>query len=173
MHGWKQPRRLTGTSFIVAASSALVLLAASHSTDAWASGGAGDKPAAARAEVNLSDVWARATPAGARMGAIYLKITSPRGDRLLRAAVPRSVAAKTQIHETIVRHNAGGEGSMEMHEVSSVELPPNQVVELAPGGFHVMLMDLKRPLKPGDKLSLTLRFEKAGSRTVTAEVRGL
>jgi copper(I)-binding protein len=62
---------------------------------------------------------------------------------------------------------------MTMRQVSSIELPAGQTIRLEPGGFHVMLIDLKHGLKAGDKLSLTLRFERAGTRKVTAEVRGL
>lgn len=133
-----------------------------------------DGSSAGADRVTISDPWARETPAGAHMGSVYLTIVSAAGDRLLRASVPRSVAARTQIHETIVRQQADGGGeSMTMRRVPFLELPPGQEVELEPGGFHLMLIDLRRPLKAGDKLAVTLRFEKAGTRTVTADVRGL
>jgi copper(I)-binding protein len=151
---------------------ALVMGIAVLARNASAQGDASAKPVA-RATVTISDPWARATPAGAHMGAIYLKVLSAGGDRLLKASVPDSVAAKTQIHETIVRHESNGEDSMEMRQVSSLELPAGQEVELKPGGFHLMLIDLKRALKAGELVPVTLRFEKAGTRTVTAEVRGL
>jgi hypothetical protein len=152
---------------------ALLLLAAVGASDARAAGDAGDKTST-KASVTISEPWARATPAGAHMGAIYLKLQSASGDRLLKASVPDSVASKTQIHETIVVHDsAGGGDSMEMHQVSSLELPASQEVELKPGGFHLMLIGLKHGLKAGETVPVTLRFEKAGTQTVIAEVRGM
>jgi copper(I)-binding protein len=148
----------------------LLMLVTSGPGDARAQVDAGGRTAATA--VTVSDAWARATPPGARMGSIYLKLSSTNGDRLIGASVPRSVSGKTQIHETLVSRDAGGE-SMGMREVRSLELPAGRTVELAPGGFHLMLMDLKHPLKAGDRVRVTLRFEKSGTQTVTADVRGL
>jgi hypothetical protein len=93
---------------------------------------------------------------------------------LLQASVPHSVSGEAQLHETVAQHDSSGGGdTMTMRQVSSIELPAGQTIRLQPGGFHVMLIDLKHGLKAGDKLSLTLRFERAGTRKVTAEVRGL
>jgi periplasmic copper chaperone A len=132
------------------------------------------KSSAMTDSVTISEPWARATPSGAHMGAIYLKLVSAKGDRLLGASVPHSVTAETQMHETVVHHDSTtGEDSMEMHEVAAIELPAGQTVELKPGSFHLMLIDLKHGLKAGEKVSVTLRFEKAGTRTVKADVRGL
>lgn len=130
--------------------------------------------AAAPDSVSVSEVWARATPAHAHMGAVYLNLRSATGDRLLQASVPHSVSGEAQLHETVAQHDSSGGGdTMTMRQVSSIELPAGQTIRLQPGGFHVMLIDLKHGLKAGDKLSLTLRFERAGTRKVTAEVRGL
>ncbi len=134
------------------------------------------------------------------MGAIYLNITSPEDDQLVAASVPTEVAGDTQIHETVMAEEgdmssttmaegdmssttmaegdasstATDEGDMDtmtMREVDSIELPAGEMVELKPGGYHVMLLDLVKPLEVGDEIELTLTFEKAGDRTVTAEVR--
>jgi copper(I)-binding protein len=135
---------------------------------------AGGTAAAAPDSVSVSEAWARATPAHAHMGAIYLNLLAATGDRLLQASVPHSVSGEAQLHETVVQHDSSGGGdTMKMRQVSSIELPAGQTIRLEPGGFHVMLIDLKHGLKAGDKLSLTLRFERAGTRKVTAEVRGL
>ncbi len=158
MHSLKQPLLLTRVIFAVAATAALVCFAPAHRDNARADGAAGTRSSPARESLTISDPWARATPAGARMGAIYLRLRSASGDRLLGASVPRSVTAETQLHETI----GGGGGSMKMREVSSIELPAGQTVELKPGGFHVMLMGLKHRLKAGEKVSVTLRFETVG-----------
>jgi len=123
--------------------------------------------------VSVQDVWARATPAGARMGAIYFTMTSTAGDRLTGAAVPHSVAGKTQIHETIMEQDSSGAatGRMSMREVENVELPAGAAVQFKPGGYHVMLIDLKQPLVGGQHVALTLTFAKAGKQKVTATVR--
>lgn len=138
-------------------------------------------PSAARAAdgpakplpVSIQDVWARSTPAGAHMGAIYLTMTSSGGDRLTGAAVPHSVAGKTQIHETVMEQDSTGAatGRMSMQEVESVELPAGAAVQFKPGGYHVMLIDLKQPLVSGQHVALTLTFAKAGKQKVTATVR--
>ena len=135
---------------------------------------AGDT-AAQPSDAIIRDAWARATPAGARMGAIYLTIESVAGDRLTGAEVPTSVAAATEIHETVVVADSSGSeggGRMMMRPVAFIELPPGETVQLKPGGYHIMLFDLKKPLKAGDHVKLTLVFEKAGRRKVTAAVRG-
>ena len=147
---------------------------------------------AATAELKLDDVWARKSPAGTTMGAIYLTITSPEDDKLVAAAVPAEVAGDAQIHETVMAEEGdmssttmagggdmssttmagGGDmGSMTMREVDSIDLPAGEAVELKPGGYHIMLIDLVKPLEVGEQIELTLTFEQAGDRTVTAEVR--
>ena len=69
-------------------------------------------------------------------------------------------------------HEMAMDGSvMRMRQVDAIDLPAGQAVELKPGGLHIMLMDLKAPLKAGDTVPLTLRFEKAGEHTVQVPVR--
>ncbi len=128
-------------------------------------------PAAPRSGLSIRDAWARATPAGARMGALYLTLESTAGDMLLGATVPRSVAGEAQIHETVVDSSGGGEPRMSMRRVASIDLPAGQAVELRPGGFHIMLIGLKKRLKAGERVTVTLSLAKAGRRTVTAAVR--
>jgi copper(I)-binding protein len=64
-----------------------------------------------------------------------------------------------------------GEGMMGMRPIARLEIPAGGSVELKPGGYHVMLIDLNQELKAGDKIEITLKFEKAGEIKVTAEVR--
>src|SRR4051794_6643146 len=113
--------------------------------------------------VEIKDAWARATPGGAENGAAYLTLVAPSGDRLTGIASPD--AAKAQLHEMT---NNGG--VMQMREVPAVELPPGTPVTLKPGGLHIMLMGIKHPLRPGEAVPLTLRFEKSGTREVSAAV---
>jgi copper(I)-binding protein len=107
--------------------------------------------------------WARATPA--RVGGAYLTIRN-RGnapDRLIGVSSP--AAEKAEIHETKTR---GGTASM--HAVGTLEIKPRATVQLKPGGIHLMLMGLQRPLKEGERLKLVLTFEKAGAIEVEATV---
>jgi copper(I)-binding protein len=142
---------------------------------AWSVGANAPAQAAASksnpAEISIRDAWTRATPAGARMGAVYLTLESKAGDLLLGATVPHSVAGEAQIHETVVDSSGGGGPRMGMRRVASIELPAGQPVELKPGGFHIMLIDLKKQLKPGGRVTVTLTLAKAGRRAVTAPVR--
>jgi hypothetical protein len=79
------------------------------------------------------------------------------------------VAGKVQIHEM-----AMSKGVMKMHPLETgLVIEPGKTVKLAPGGYHVMLMDLKSQLKQGDKLPITLEFEKAGKVTVSFDVGGV
>jgi periplasmic copper chaperone A len=126
------------------------------------------------AGVSVRNAWARATPPGARMGAVYLTLESAAGDRLIAVSVPRSVAATAQIHETVMVADSSGDGArsgMTMRPVASLELPPGQAVTLEPGGYHIMLLDLKRALRSGGHVPVTLTLEKAGKQKVLASVR--
>lgn len=113
--------------------------------------------------VEINDAWARATPGGAENGAAYLTLVAPAGDRLTGVASPAAI--KTQLHEMTNNH-----GVMQMREVPAIDLPPGQPVTLKPGGMHIMMMGLKHPLRPGESVKLTLRFEKSGTREVSAAV---
>jgi len=115
--------------------------------------------------VRVSDAWARATPGRAPNGAAYLTLTNPgaTADRLI--AVSTSAADKAEVHEVIME-----KGVMQMRPAGPLTIEPGKTVELKPGGYHLMLLGLKQPLKAGDKLPLTLTFEKAGARDVTAAI---
>lgn len=112
--------------------------------------------------------WARETARMARAGGAFMTIENTGGtpDRLLKAVSP--VAARTEVHTVIQDGDV-----MRMREVPALDLAPKSKVELKPGGYHVMLMDLKAPLKAGDRFPLTLTFEKAGTITVEITVEKL
>lgn len=116
--------------------------------------------------IEITDAWVRASPRGATMGAAYLMLQSDRSDRLVGVATDDSVAGMMEMHE-IVRDG----DALRMQQVESLELPPGERVALEPGGRHLMFMGLRRPLVPGMQVRLRLRFEHAGERFVTAEVR--
>lgn len=109
--------------------------------------------------------WARATPGGAKVGGAYLELKAAAGieDRLVGAKSP--AAGSVEIHN----HISEG-GIMKMRRVDGIKLSGGQTVTLKPGGYHLMLMDLKQPLKQGGKLPLTLVFEKAGELAVEATI---
>ena len=117
----------------------------------------------------ISQAWSRATPGGAKVGGGYLTIenkgTAP--DRLISGSA--EVAAKVQVHEMSMNN-----GVMTMRPLEAgVVIEPGKMIKLAPGGFHLMLLDLKSPLKQGDKLPITLEFEKAGKVSIVLDVQGI
>jgi periplasmic copper chaperone A len=117
----------------------------------------------------ISQGWSRATPGGAKIGGGYLSIENKGSvpDRLI--AVSGDIAGKIEIHEMAVK-----DGVMTMRPLEDgLAIAPGKMVKLAPGGFHLMRMNLKNPLKQGDKVSVTLEFEKAGKVTASLDVQGV
>ena len=122
--------------------------------------------AAGSSSIIVEQPWSRATPSGAKTGAVYMTIDNKSGtaDRLTGAS--SNVADKLQIHEMKVEN-----GVMQMREIAGgLPIPANGSVMLKPGSYHVMLIGLKKPLAAGDNFSLTLTFEKAGNISVTVPV---
>jgi copper(I)-binding protein len=119
--------------------------------------------------LQIDQPWARATPPSAPAGGGFLKITNTgtAPDRLISASSP--AAEMVQVHEMKM------DGSvMRMREVEKgLEIPAGGSVTLAPGGFHLMMMGLKGPLKQGTTVPVTLVFEKAGKIDVLLSVAGL
>lgn len=116
--------------------------------------------------IEIEHPWSRATPPGARTGAGYLALSNSgsEDDRLVSAASP--VAEKVEVHEMKIV-----DGVMNMKQVAGgIEIPAGGEAELAPGGFHLMLIGIKEPFKQGAIVPVTLTFEKAGSVDVELEV---
>lgn len=120
--------------------------------------------------ITVSASWARATAPGQDNGAVYLRIISQREARIV--AVSSSVAASAEMHS--MTH---GNGIMKMRELATVPLPARQQVELGSGGSHIMLIGLKKALKVGNHVPLTLTIQFADQHQekvkVKAEVRAL
>src|ERR1700726_2867511 len=117
----------------------------------------------------ISQAWSRATPGGAKIGGGYLTIENKgsSADRLIGGSA--DVADKVQVHEM-----ATSNGVMTMRPLDKgLSIEPGKTVKLAPGGHHLMLFDLKTPLKQGDKVPVTLEFEKAGKVKLTLDVQGV
>lgn len=117
-------------------------------------------------EITVTGQWARQSPMATDMGAAYLVINSNVDDELIGALVDTSIAGMTQVHETIM-----GEGdSMKMQEVEKIAIRAGTPTELKPGGYHVMLMNLVKPLELGTEISVTLTFARAGDVVITVPV---
>ena len=109
--------------------------------------------------LKFTDMWTRATPAGAKVAGGFIKITNlgTELDRLTGGTL--ATAGTVQVHEMSMR-----DGVMKMQELPrGLEIKPGETVELKPGGYHLMFIDLKAPVKEGDKLEGTLIFERAGT----------
>ena len=108
------------------------------------------------AQVSAEQPWTRATPPGAKVGAGFMVLKNPgAADRVVGASSP--VAGRVEMHITTREGDV-----MKMREVKGFDLPAGGTFELKPGGAHLMLMGLKRPISKGDKVPLTLKLEKGG-----------
>jgi copper(I)-binding protein len=109
---------------------------------------------AALAQVKVEGGWARATVQGQKATGAFMKLTAPQATRLVAISSP--VAGVAEVHEMKM------EGSvMQMRALPALDLPANQAVELKPGSYHLMLMDLKAPLMKDSSVALTLTFKDA------------
>jgi copper(I)-binding protein len=119
-------------------------------------------------QVTVENAWSRATPPGARVGAGYMVLhnKAAAADRLVGASSPAAARVETHVIEK------QGE-ILRMREVKGYEVPAKGSFELKPGGPHLMLVDIKAPLKAGDRVPVTLKFEKAGEVAVELRVERL
>lgn len=119
-------------------------------------------------DIEVKAPWVRGTVAGQTATGAFLEVTSKSGAALVGAASP--VAGVTEIHEMKMDG-----GVMKMRAIARLDLPAGKPVLLGPGGYHVMLMNLKQTIKPGDAVPLTLQFEGKDKKPemieVVAEVR--
>lgn len=114
--------------------------------------------------IAIGHPFTRVTSAGQAVGGGFLKLNNG-------GAADKLVSATTPAATTVELHTMRMEGDvMRMRQLDAIELPAGQTVELKPGGLHLMLMGLKAPLKAGDMVPLTLKFEKAGEVTVQLKV---
>ncbi|RXG89668.1 copper chaperone PCu(A)C [Bradyrhizobium zhanjiangense] len=117
----------------------------------------------------ISQAWSRATPGGAKVAGGYLTIENKgsAADRLV--SVSADIAGKAEIHEMAMDN-----GVMKMRPLDKgLLIDPGKTVKLAPGGNHLMLQELKGPFKQGDRVPLTLQFEKAGKVAVSLDVQAV
>ena len=116
------------------------------------------------AQVTVADPWVRGTVAQQRATGAFMKLTAPDGARLVEARSP--IAGVVEIHEMTMDNNV-----MRMRQVPMLELPAGKAVELKPGGYHVMLMDLKQAMKTGESVPITLVFEDKDKKRQTVDIQ--
>ena len=114
--------------------------------------------------VAVSDAWARATVTGQKASGVFMKLTAAQATRLVGASSP--VAGVVEVHEMKMEKDV-----MKMAAIAGLDLPAGKTVELKPGGYHVMLMDLKAPLLKDGTLPLTLIFKDAKGVMTPLEVK--
>jgi copper(I)-binding protein len=117
----------------------------------------------------ITQAWTRATPNGAKIGGGFLTIENKGStpDRLIGGST--DAASKIEVHEMAMK-----DGVMTMRPLDNgLTIDPGKTVKLAPGGYHLMMFDLKNPLKQGETVPVTLKFEKAGEVKVSLAVQGV
>lgn len=117
-------------------------------------------------DIEVSDPWARATPSRARSGAAYMTLSNrgERRDKLVAISTP--VARKAELHTHLMEDNI-----MKMRRVQGVEVHPGEKSVFKPGGLHIMLMGLSKPLRQGHVFPMILTFETAGRIEVQVVVQ--
>lgn len=116
------------------------------------------------ADVTVSEAWVRATVPQQKATGAFMRLTSDGNARLVSAASP--VAGVVEIHEMIMEGNV-----MKMSAIPGLDLPAGKTVELKPGGYHVMLMDLKQQVKDGDEVPVSIVVETANGARETIEIK--
>jgi periplasmic copper chaperone A len=120
----------------------------------------------ANAQVTVSEPWVRASVPQQKATGAFMKLTSKDGAKLVAAKSP--AAAVVEIHEMTMENNI-----MKMRALPSLALPAGKTVELRPGSYHVMLIDLKAQVKDGDTVPVTLTVESADGKRSDIEVKAL
>ncbi|MDZ7865940.1 copper chaperone PCu(A)C [Acidovorax sp.] len=121
-------------------------------------------PFAAQAQVTVKDAWVRATVPQQQATGAFMQIQAARDSKLVSASSPLTNAV--EVHEMAMQDNV-----MRMRQVPAVELPAGKVVNLQPGGYHVMLMNLQQQVKAGDTVPITLVFEGKDGKRESVEVK--
>lgn len=114
--------------------------------------------------VDVQEPWARATVQGQKASGAFMKLTAKQGTRLVGASSP--VAGVVEVHEMKMEGDV-----MKMRATTGLDLPAGQTVELKPGGYHVMLMDLKTALRADQTIPVTLLFKNAQGQESRQELQ--
>jgi periplasmic copper chaperone A len=116
------------------------------------------------AQTTVKDAWVRGTVAQQKATGAFMQLTSTQGGKLVSAQSP--VAGVVEIHEMAMEGT-----TMKMRAIPGLDLPAGKAVELKPGGYHVMLMDLKQQLKDGETVPVTLVVEGKDGKRETLEIK--
>ena len=119
--------------------------------------------APAWAQVHIDKAWVRATVQGQKATGAFMQLTAPQNTQLVAVSSP--AAGVSEIHEMTMEG-----GVMKMRAMPALDLPAKKTVELRPGGYHLMLMDLKTPLTQGSTVALTLTFKDAMGTQVQQQI---
>lgn len=119
---------------------------------------------AAQAQVQVRDAWIRATVPQQKATGAFMQLQAAQDSKLVSASSP--AAPIVEVHEMAMR-----DGVMRMRQVPAVALPAGKTVELKPGGYHIMMMDLPQQMKAGDSVPLSLVFEGKDGKRETVEVK--
>lgn len=118
----------------------------------------------AQTTVKVEDAWVRGTVATQKASGAFMRLTPSANARLISAQSP--VAGVVEIHEMAMENDI-----MKMRQIPGLDLAAGRTMELKPGGYHVMLMDLKQQLKGGESVPITLVFEDGAKKRFTQEVK--
>ena len=116
------------------------------------------------AQVTVKDPWVRATVPAQKATGAFMQITSAQDARLVEAKSP--IAGVVEVHEMVMEKDV-----MKMRAIKGLDLPAGKTVELKPGGYHVMLMDLKEQVKEGATVPVTLVIEGKDKKRSTVELK--
>jgi copper(I)-binding protein len=122
--------------------------------------------AAAQAQVDVTDAWARATGKGQKATGVFMNLTAKKATRLV--GIKTNLTPVAEVHEMKMEKDV-----MKMQAIKALDLPAGQTVSLKPGSYHGMLMDLKAPVEEGSHVVLTLLFEDAAGVKTQQEVHAV
>ncbi|CAA2108501.1 copper chaperone PCu(A)C [Variovorax paradoxus] len=118
----------------------------------------------AHAQVTVKDAWVRATVPQQKATGAFMRLDAAKDTRLVSASSP--VTPVVEVHEMAMQDSV-----MRMRQIPALDVPAGKIVELKPGGYHVMLLDLKQQVKEGDTVPLTLVFEGKDGQRESVEVK--
>ncbi|MWD27220.1 copper chaperone PCu(A)C [Aquicoccus sp. SCR17] len=120
-------------------------------------------------DVVVEDAWSRASIGTSRPGAAYMTLRNTGDEPVVVTGLSTDLAMMPMIHATATDE----QGVSRMTHMEELEIPAGEVVALAPGGLHLMLMDLQRPMVEGESFSLTVDFSDGESISVEVPIRGM
>ncbi len=120
----------------------------------------------ANAQVTIEEPWIRATAPGQTVAGAYMKIKSSKRSALVAVSTP--LTATAEIHEMSMEA-----GVMKMRAVPKLDLPPGKTIELKPGGYHLMFRNIRKPLREGEIVPITLVFEGPGQKREQLHIQAL